>query len=422
MEDQFDYVIHDNQVHIRTIYEEGSENCIIPSEIEGKPVTRLMDYCCAHNQIVRNATIPNCVTTIGEYAFTGCSNLTSVTIPESIKEIEEGVFEDCESLQSITIPENVEIVGKYAFANCTSLTQLEISSGVTIIEEAAFFRCKIDKLYIPHTVERVKYLAFSKCPDLEMVEFNGFGADTYAFAECPKLKTIEICVNTIYWEPLATYKCQNLCQFIVSEENQAFSSDAGVLLNKDQDVVIRIPDAMSLVTIPDGVTSIGDDAANGNNLKYIDIPKSLQCVGEMAFYECPIIKIVIDSVEQYSQISWYDINSVPGGMNEDNSLPRRKLFLGDQEITDLVIPEGVSYIEDWAFCDFPIRSVILPTTLKQIGDCAFTGTDLTSVEIPECVTKIGHRAFSETKIEKFDITSSAWYKKSPKDIFDWQTR
>ena len=68
-------------------------------------------------------TIPNDVTSIGEFAFFGCSGLTSITIPDSVTSIRYKAFSAC-SLTSITIPDSVTSIGSYAFAYCSSLTSI----------------------------------------------------------------------------------------------------------------------------------------------------------------------------------------------------------------------------------------------------------------------------------------------------------
>lgn len=60
-------------------------------------------------------TIPNSVTTIGHYAFDGCSSLKSITIPDSVTAIGKGTFSECSSLANITIPDSVTSIGDYAF-------------------------------------------------------------------------------------------------------------------------------------------------------------------------------------------------------------------------------------------------------------------------------------------------------------------
>ena len=70
---------------------------------------------------VKDLVIPNSVTSIGNYAFSGCSGLTSVTIPNSVTSIGFGAFYECSGLTSVTIGSGVESIGDYAFAWCPEL-------------------------------------------------------------------------------------------------------------------------------------------------------------------------------------------------------------------------------------------------------------------------------------------------------------
>ena len=85
--------------------------------------------------------IPKGVTSIGNYAFYNCNNLTSITIPKSVTSIGECAFESCKSLTSITIPDSVTSIGDYAFKNCKSLTSITIPESVTSIGTYAFWNC-----------------------------------------------------------------------------------------------------------------------------------------------------------------------------------------------------------------------------------------------------------------------------------------
>ena len=89
----------------------------------------------------KNTTIPNSVTSIGSYAFSGCTGLTSVTIPNSVTSIGSNAFNECSGLTSITIPNSVTSIGESAFYKCSKLTSVTIPNSVTSIGGDAFFDC-----------------------------------------------------------------------------------------------------------------------------------------------------------------------------------------------------------------------------------------------------------------------------------------
>ena len=122
-------------------------------------------------------TIPNSVTSIGEYAFSFCSSLTSITIPNSVTSIEYAVFCGCESLTSVTIPNSVTSIGAWAFAFCSSLTSVTIPNSVTSISGYAFADCSsLTSVTLPNSVTRIGVLAFDGCDKL---------VDVYCYATTP---------------------------------------------------------------------------------------------------------------------------------------------------------------------------------------------------------------------------------------------
>jgi len=88
-----------------------------------------------------NFTIPNGVTSIGDWTFAGCRGLTGVTIPNSVTTIGGCAFSACTSLTSVTIPNSVTNIGEWAFAGCTRLTRVTIPNSVTSIGGGAFAEC-----------------------------------------------------------------------------------------------------------------------------------------------------------------------------------------------------------------------------------------------------------------------------------------
>ena len=125
-------------------------------------------------QHLRTITLPDSVTSIGDYAFYDCSSLTSITIPEGVTSIGYWAFSDCSSLTSIIIPDSVTSIGNRAFMDCTSLTSVTIPDGVTSIGDYAFSGCSsLTSITIPESVTSIGDKAFGSCNSLKVVAFLG---------------------------------------------------------------------------------------------------------------------------------------------------------------------------------------------------------------------------------------------------------
>ncbi len=107
---------------------------VIPAAIDGKPVVGIGLLCVLlYARGLTSVTIPDSVTSIGEYAFAGCTGLTSVTIGNSVTSIGISAFHDCTGLTSVTIPNSVTSIGYCAFYGCNGLTSVTIGNSVTSI-------------------------------------------------------------------------------------------------------------------------------------------------------------------------------------------------------------------------------------------------------------------------------------------------
>ena len=129
----------------------SSENGILFN----KDKTELICFLSAKSD--SSYTIPNSVTSIGSYAFSGCNNLTSITIPNSVTSIGSYAFSGCNNLTSITIPNSVTSIGSYAFSGCDNLTSITIPNSVTSIGIYAFRNCDNLTIYCKSNSTALEY-------------------------------------------------------------------------------------------------------------------------------------------------------------------------------------------------------------------------------------------------------------------------
>ena len=149
----------------------GCNNSIIPDD---GSVTSIGEYAFAGCSGLTSITIPDTVTSIGEYAFCECSGLTSITIPAGVTSIGEGAFAGCSGLTTITIPDTVTSIGEYAFSGCSGLTTITIPVGVTSIGEYAFCECSgLTSITIPASVTSIGEDSFYECTGLTSIDFAG---------------------------------------------------------------------------------------------------------------------------------------------------------------------------------------------------------------------------------------------------------
>ena len=152
-----------------------------------------------------NVTIPNGVTSIRDYAFFGCYSLARITIPDGITAINESVFRYCYSLANVTIPDGATSIRSYAFQNCYSLARITIPDGVKYIDIAAFADCySLVSITIPDSVTYINKSTFANC----------YGMRYYDFSVCTDIPSL---VNTSAFNGIPS-DCQMLIPAALYDE------------------------------------------------------------------------------------------------------------------------------------------------------------------------------------------------------------
>ena len=243
------------------------------------------------------------VTSIGDYAFLGCSCLTSVIIPNSVTSIGNWAFSECSCLTSVTIPNSVTSIGDGAFSKCFGLTSLTISNSVTSIGDWTFSACScLTSVTIPNSVTSIGYEAFRLCSGLTSVTIGNSVTNigNEAFSECSGLTSVTIpnSVTSIGWG--AFIGCSGLTSVtipnsVTSIGDGAFSKCFGLTSLTISNSVTSIGaeafkkcSGLTSVTIPNSVTSIGGGAFEGcSGLTSVVIGGGVKTINSQAFANCP---------------------------------------------------------------------------------------------------------------------------------------
>ena len=361
---------------------------------------------------LKNFTIPEGVKSIGTGAFASCTNLESVTIPKGVTECGNGIFLYCTSLKTVVCASNPG--NATCFDKCTALTNVTFTDDVTVIPGATFQGCSgLKSIKIPSSVTSIGDLAFSGCTSLTEITLpDGLEKiDKQAFWKCSSLKSIVIPSTVKEIGSSAFRYCDALTAIYIDLDSWCrMSFEFGSVAKEDWYKVlyldrIKATDITNLV-IPEGITKLKDNLfVSWANLKSVTFPSSMTDFSSVNFSDCNALSAI--NIQDLK--AWLNTNFGGSG----NPLAKAKhLFVKGKEVTDLVIPEGISAINDYAFygCE-GLTSVTIPQGVTSIGSNAFYKcTGLTNVTIPQSVTSIGTHAFDGctglTAVHISDI--SAW--------------
>ena len=328
---------------------------------------------------IKNVVVSDGVTTIGNYAFYGCSGLTSVTIPNSVTYIEGYAFAYCSGLTTINIPNSVTSIGNYAFQFCDNLTSVIIGKGLTYIYSAIFSECSALSSVVVDS-GNTRYDSRNNCNGIIETNTNTlvFGCKnttipnsvtsigSSAFEGCSGLNTITLPNSVTSIGSFAFDRCSGLTS--ISIPNSVTSIEGYAFRNCS---------SLSSINIPNSVTSIGGHAFEScSSLYSVTIPNSVTAINESTFEDCSSLSSV----------------TIPNSVTSIGN----SAFRICRELTFITLPNSVTSIGECAFqgCS-NLYPVTIPNSVTTIGSLAFSNcSSLISVTIPNSVTSIGYSAFS----------------------------
>lgn len=144
--------------------------------------------------LIKKVVVEEGVTTLGEYIFWDCQNLTEVSLPKSLTALRKECFKSCPKLKEITLPDNITLIDESAFEECKALETVTFPKNLKEIKAKAFHTCNLKKVDLSQTqVESIGMGAFAHNTQCEEVYLpktlkTFFGNDEGAFGDCSSLK------------------------------------------------------------------------------------------------------------------------------------------------------------------------------------------------------------------------------------------
>ncbi len=434
--DGFEYDIANGEAVI-TKYIGSAADIVIPSEIDGYPVTRIGFQAFSWLSRIESVVIPEGVYAIEDRVFTMCSKIKSISLPQSLTSIGSEAFSSCSSLESISIPNGVKIIENSTFNGCSSLKNVSLPVSIESLGDQAFYSCyALESINIPKNVTSIGEMAFNGIKTASAITIDPENTSYYFSGNC----LIESSTGTII---------KGFSDSVIPDDNSikaignsAFSSLRSLTEIRIPEGVVSIGEsafsscsALESIKLPQSLRSIGRDAfkdtayykndANWQgNILYIDsflivaktdistsvtVQSGTVAIADLAFLNCAsitgitipssVLKIGKGIISGCTSITSVRVNSGNPTYHSSNNCiietVGKALVAGCKSST---IPSdgSVTSIGDYAFYHCrSLTSISIPKSVSSIGKYAFTGCDgLTSISLHNRITSIGEQAFA----------------------------
>ena len=434
-----------------------ASDLVIPDELDGYPVTGFGNLVIGwSNEELTSVSIPDTVTSIVDYAFMNCYELTSVKLPAGLLHVGESAFDGC-YLTNLTLPDGLLSIGNRAFS--TSLMEsVTIPDSVTSIGDSVFEYCSnLTSATIPASVTHIGDYAFvsqTVYDEILLSVEKGSIAEQYAIEYGLPYTYIGDASGAIIRPGEDEDGDDETDSWRLEDDDGGYRTDTAgqwtymledggaILIGCSEvptgDLVIPgelggytvtgfggglFNDCTELtsVTLPQGITSIGDGMfTNCAALTRVVIPDSVQHIGFRAFAECSSLSDVTipDSVMSIDEGAFALCESLTSLTIPDSVASLgEEAFLACSGLTSIVIPDSLTSINGHLFraCE-SLTSVIIPNSVTNIGEEAFLWCySLSSVTIPASVTNIGKDAFDGCDELTLTVTKGSYAEQCAKE-------
>ena len=301
---------------------------------------------------IKEVRVESGITEVGKGAFYACTSLERVVLADTVTKIGESAFAHCTSLSVIDLSDGIKEISANAFSN-TALTELKLPDSVTIIGLSAFCNCgALTTVYLPDSLEILSAGAFSDCLSLERVHISSGtrGVTARAFTNCPVL---------------------NL--FTLDSDNELYSVKDDLLYSKDYEELIYCPPALceGTFTVPDGIKIIGASVFSDRlQLTAVNLPDSLVTIKNRAFAYCSIRSIDIPaSVETIGDEAFYGCRALS------------EVFIRGKQTAVGKNAFKISYYTAYVYPDSPAAEYFLQNDFADRGRLCLLDNELGFVDV-----------------------------------------
>lgn len=318
--------------------------------------------------------IPSNIRLIANNAFEGNTGLKTIVVPEGVEIIGDDVFWQCSSLHQVSLPQtSLKFLGREAFRDCASLQEISLPEGIDEIRSWTFYDCtSLVSLSIPESVKRIAYDVVYNTPLLKNSQYQTNG-----------MLIIDDCL-------VATNKSWLSSVVSIPENVRLIAQEAFANTNVTE------------VHLPEGIRMIDDCTFSScKNLRNIQIPLGVTKIGEQAFSSCSSLTNVElpEGITEIGEDAFRWCRSL-----ESINIPESTTFIGSSafdlcsSLKSIRLPQNLTRVESSSFdgCS-SLEQVVLSEQLTYIGDRAFMGTGITSLHLGDKVSYIGQSAFASCR-------------------------